>query len=66
MAKILLKSVLCFVLASVMCIGLYSESLVMSCVLVLGSVFTFGCLCVNGWLDDLMDFVEEYEKRMLG
>jgi UDP-N-acetylmuramyl pentapeptide phosphotransferase/UDP-N-acetylglucosamine-1-phosphate transferase len=34
--------------------------------MILVSVFAFGVACVNGWLDDLMNLVEGYEKRMLG
>jgi hypothetical protein len=51
------------------CVGvgsISSENWYINVPMILGSVFGFGCACVNGWLDDLMDFVEGYEKRMLG
>jgi len=69
MAKMILKSVFCFTMVMLWCVGvgsISSENWYINVPMILGSVFGFGCACVNGWLDDLMDFVEGYEKRMLG
>ena len=69
MAKMILKSLFCFAMVMLWCIGvgsISSENWYINVPMILGSVFGFGCACVNGWLDDLMDFVEGYEKRMLG
>ena len=69
MAKIILKSVFCFTMVILWCVGvgsISSENWYINVPMILISVFGLGCACVNGWLNDLMDFVEEYEKMMLG
>jgi hypothetical protein len=69
MAKMILKSVFCFAMVALWSIGLgsiSSENWYICVPMIFGSLFAFGCACVNGWLNELMDFVEGCEKRMLG
>jgi len=69
MAKYVFKILFCLVIVLMWVLGLFlmtKDTWYIGSPMILVSVFAFGVACVNGWLDDLMDFVEGYEKRMLG
>ena len=69
MAKMILKSVFCFTMVILWSVGVGSISSAnwyVTVPMILGAMFAFGCAAANGWLDDVMDFVEGCEKRMLG
>jgi hypothetical protein len=68
MAKVIFKILFCFSMVFLWAIGIClmkPETWYIAVPIILGSVVAFCCACVDGWLDDLMDFVEGKEKSLL-
>jgi hypothetical protein len=69
MVKMILKSVFCFVMSAMACIGIgsmSSENWMVTVPMTFISMFLFGCAAYNGWLDDVIEFVDYNEQKMFG